>query len=336
MKIISRASYHKDLDASISSQHDFIIKSKDKVFEINFKKEYLEVAFEETLPEALVEKIKSSCSHSNIPFAEAREKYAKVLGGDRVIMSNLLRENRKIIEKINEAVSFCLNSKIESSIFIEILDFCSSKDSEYRLYPDLNTSAILDLSYIFTDDFIQATSSYITDESKKPLLAFSILRNSLHQKNLRQRWIEITVAAELGIKEFFIRKFPSFEILMNDMPSPNIKKMYGSILEHYIGEKAPNLNAIQKGLEIRNSLVHSFSEQKINANLADDYTKAIKECLIFLQVKLSGEDCFTNNQIKFGEMKPAGVYSWQFTLTKDQENMISKKSCIGTFKTMIY
>ncbi len=336
MKIISRASYHKDLGASISSQHDFIINSNDKVFEIHFKKEYLEVAFEETLPEALVEKIKSSCSHSNIPFTEARERYAEVLGDDRIKISNLLRENRKIIEKINESVSFCLNIKIEKSIFIDILDFYVSESSEYRLYPDLNMSAILDLSFIFNDNFTQAISSYITDESKKPLLAFSILRNSLHQKNLRQRWIEITVAAELGIKEFFVRKFPSFEILMNDMPSPNIKKMYGSILEHYIGEKAPNLNAIQKGLETRNSLVHSFSEQKINANLADDYTKAIKECLIFLQINLSGEDCFTSNQLKFGEIKPAGVYSRQFTLTKEQQDMVSKKMCAGTFNTIIY
>lgn len=336
MKIISRASYHKGLNASISSQHDFIINSNEKTFEIYFKKDYLEVAFEDTLSETLIDKVKSSYSHSSIPFKEAREKYAEVLGDDRIKISNLLMENRRIIEKVNEAVSFCLNIKIEGSIFIDILDFYASEGSEYRLYPDLNMSAILDLSFIFNDTFTQSISSYITDESKKPLLAFSILRNSLHQKNLGQRWIEITVAAELGIKEFFVRKFPSFETLMNDMPSPNIKKMYGSILEHYIGEKAPNLNAIQKGLEIRNSLVHSFSEQKINAKLADDYTKAIKECLIFLQIKLSGDDCFTSNQIKFGEIKSVGAYDGQLTLTKEQKDMVSKKICAGTFNMMIY
>ncbi|MFB6327622.1 hypothetical protein ACE8EZ_16185 [Pantoea deleyi] len=336
MKIISRAKYHNDLGASISKQHDFIINSNDKAFEVYFRKEYLEVAFEDKLSEALVEKIKLSSSHSSLPFIEARERYAEVLGDDRIKISNLLLENRKIIEKINEVLSFCLNIKIESSIFINTSDFYASEGAEHILYPDLNMSAILDLSFVFNDNFIQEIGSYITDESKKPLLAFSILRNSRHQKNLRQRWIEITVAAELGIKEFFVRKFPSFETLMNDMPSPNIRKMYGSILEHYIGEKAPNLNAIQNGLEIRNSLVHSFSEQKINAQKVDNYTKAIKECLIFLQVKLSGDDCFTSNQIQFGEIKPVSVYGRKFTLTKEQEGMISKKTCTASFNTIVY
>lgn len=336
MTIISRASYNKELNASISSQHDFKINSNDKVLDIYFKKEYVEVVFESMLPESLVEKIKASDNHLDIPLAEAREKYAEIMGEERIIISNILKENKKVIDKLNEVVSFCLNSKIENSVFVNIVNVYVSNNMEYRLYPDLNMSAILDLSFIFNDSFVQGISSYITDESQKPLLAFSILRNSLHQKNLRQRWIEITVAAELGIKEFFVRKFPSFELLMNEMPSPNIKKMYGSLLEYYIGEKAPNLNVIQKGLETRNSLVHSFSEQAINAKMADSYTKAIKECLIFLQVKLSGVDCFTSNQITFGEMEPTGIYSEKMKLIKEQEIMISKKICTGIFKTIIY
>ncbi|WP_052234708.1 hypothetical protein [Pectobacterium carotovorum] len=336
MTIISRANYHKDLNISISNEHNFKINSNDRVLEVYFKKEYIEVVFEHTLPEALAEKITSSNIHSKLSFTEAREKYAEILGNERVIISDLLKENKKIIDKLNEVVSFCLNSKIESSVFVDITDFYVSNKVEYRLYPDLNVSTILDLSFVFTDTFAQEISSYITDESKKPLLAFSVLRNSLHQENLRQRWIEITVAAELGIKEFFVRKFPSFEMLINEMPSPNIKKMYGSLLEHYIGEKAPNLNFIQKGLEIRNSLVHSFSEQKINASMSDDYTKAVKECLIFLQIKLTGEDCFTSNQITFGEMEPTGIYSGQVKLTKEQYEMVSKNICTGIFKAVIY
>lgn len=336
MTIISRAIYNKELNASLSSQHGFTINLNDKVFEVYFKKEYVEVAFESTLPEPLVEKIKTSNNHSNLPFIQARDKYSEILGEERIIISNILKENKKVIDRLNEVVSFCLNSKIENSIFVDVVDMYVSNKVEYRLYPDINMSAILDLSFIFNDDFVRGISSYITDESKKPLLAFSILRNSLHQKNLRQRWIEITVAAELGIKEFFVREFPSFEMLINEMPSPNIKKMYGSLLEHYIGEKAPNLNFIQRGLETRNSLVHSFSEQKINAKMVDDYTKAIKECLIFLQTKLTGEDCFTGNQITFGKIEEVDVYRGQMKLTKEQEKMISEKVCTGTFKTIIY
>jgi len=336
MRITSRAKYHEELEVFLTNEHNFKINLNDKVFEVFFKKECIEVIFENTLPEALVEKIVSSSSHSKLPFTEAREKYAETLGDDRIIISELLKENKKIIDKLNEVVSFCLNSKIESSVFVDIADFYVSNNLEYRLYPDLNISAILDLNYIFTDAFAQGISSYITDETKKPLLAFSVLRNSIHQENLRQRWIEITVAAELGIKEFYVRKFPSFEMLINEMPSPNIKKMYGSLLEHYIEEKAPNLKTIQNGLEIRNSLVHSFSEQKINASMSDDYTKAVKECLIFLQVKLTGEDCFTKNQITFGKMEPSGVYSGKLKLTEEQDEMISQSICTGNFKTVIY
>ncbi|MCT4702063.1 hypothetical protein MUA02_10650 [Enterobacteriaceae bacterium H20N1] len=45
---------------------------------------------------------------------------------------------------------------------------------------------------------------------------------------------------------------------------------------HYIGGKAPNLNAIQKGSGLRNSLIHSFSEKEISAAMLNKHSKEIK------------------------------------------------------------
>jgi len=112
--------------------------------------------------------------------------------------------------------------------------------------------------------------------------------------------------------------------------------MYGSLLEHYTGDKAPNLTAIQKGIELRNALIHSFSEKEINAAMLNKYSKEIKECLIHLQEKLTGTDTFTRNHITFGSLLPIGIYSDQIEMTDEQKILVLSGNYKGNFKVAIY
>lgn len=336
MKLLSKVKYHKELVVNLRSEHRFSLMLDGDDVALVFKEMCVDILRDVFLSQSIIDKIKLTHEYSNLPFGKARDKYAEILGDDRLVVSKLLRKNSNFISSLDEKIAFCLNSKINGSVLVDYESYLIINGVFYRVYPDLNISLVPDLSFNLTDAFFESMSSYLVDDNKKTLLAFGVLQNSRHQQSLRQRWIEITVAAELGIKEFFVRRFPDFEKLINEMPSPNIRKMYGPLLEHYTGVKAPNLSAIQNGIEVRNALVHSLSEQDITAISLDVYTKKIKECLIFLQENLTGRDVLTENHIIFGELVKVGGYSVQINLTNEQEKLVSQGVCIGTFKTIVF
>lgn len=335
MRLLTVCSYHSELTIRLNKTHEFTFHEYDKDITLKFTPSGIEFSYEIECVDSLREKIISTSQHSSLPSEQAREKYAEILAEDRVIVSAELSNNKKIFSTIQEKVKFCINNKIEGNIFEKTTYYYVINSENYRVYPDLSISANLDLSFNFTPEVLREMEIYFV-ENKKPLLAFNILENSSHQTELRQKWIEITVAAELGIKEFYVRKFPSFEILLDEMPSPNLRKMYGTILEHYIGEKSPNLKSIQNGIEMRNSLIHSFADKNIDASMVNQYFKDIKECLIFLQEKLTGMDSFTQNHITFGDLAPIGIYSGKFNLTDNQKVLVASGQCTGSFKSTIY
>ena len=41
-----------------------------------------------------------------------------------------------------------------------------------------------------------------------------------------------------------------------ELPSPPLRKLYGTILEEIVGERSPYVSDLHKGAEIRNNLVH--------------------------------------------------------------------------------
>jgi hypothetical protein len=89
----------------------------------------------------------------------------------------------------------------------------------------------------------------------------------------RFRWIDITIALELAIKEALIRKNKEIEMLILEMPSPPLTKLYGSIMQHYLGEKSPFIATIQKGVEVRNKLMHRPEGVAITQEEAGEYLK---------------------------------------------------------------
>jgi len=111
------------------------------------------------------------------------------------------------------------------------------------------------------------------DKDYRPLLGMRHLFRAMQEDEPRFRWIDITIALELAIKEALIRKNPEIELLILEMPSPPLTKLYGSIMEHYLGEKTQHLKAIQKGVEVRNKLMHRPDGIEISKEEAAEYLR---------------------------------------------------------------
>jgi len=122
--------------------------------------------------------------------------------------------------------------------------------------------------------------SYI-DSDYQPFLALRHLHRARKESTPRHKWIEATIAAELAIKEFLIRRKPELATLLLEMPSPPLDKMYGTVLTEYGGKALPReiVNAIREGARIRNRLLHRPEEEDIDDQKALDYVEEVAEAI---------------------------------------------------------
>jgi hypothetical protein len=111
------------------------------------------------------------------------------------------------------------------------------------------------------------------DKGYRPLIGMRHLFRAMQEPEPRFRWIDITIALELAIKEALIRKHPEIELLILEMPSPPLTKLYDKIMMHYLGEKSPYLAAIKTGMETRNKLLHRPDGVLITDTQAADYLR---------------------------------------------------------------
>lgn len=107
-------------------------------------------------------------------------------------------------------------------------------------------------------------------------------KKQLRENIAHYKWIDATIAAELAVKEVLATVNPELETLLMEMPSPPLAKLYGTILERYLGEKSPYLKQIQKGVEIRNRLVHRHDAEAIDDQEASDYVQSIEGAIFHL------------------------------------------------------
>lgn len=147
-----------------------------------------------------------------------------------------------------------------------------------------------------TSKYIQ---NYLDGEGWEPFLALRHLQKAKTEPNSRFKWIDATIAAELAIKEFYIRLVPQIETLLLEVPSPPLTKLYGSVMESLINVKSPKLKEISKGVEIRNKLVHRPSEIDIDMNEANKYVEDIEQAIYhLLSILYSDEDTVIRHILK--------------------------------------
>ena len=133
----------------------------------------------------------------------------------------------------------------------------------------------------------------------EPLIAMRHLHKARAENIAHRKWIDATIAAELAVKEVLSKANPDLELLLLEMPSPPLSKLYGVILEKYLGEKSPYLKQISKGVEIRNRLVHRPHSEHINIQDANDYVSYIESAIFHLLHRLYPNEHLINNAYKY-------------------------------------
>lgn len=142
---------------------------------------------------------------------------------------------------------------------------------------------------MLTEETSKILQSYINN-SIEPFIALKHLQKARKEDTPRHIWIEATIAAELAIKEFLIRLKPELEYLLLELPSPDLRTLYGNVLEHYTGEKFPRYNKLGEGASKRNKLVHRPNEINITYEQAVTYVKLVEDAIYFLLKKLYPND----------------------------------------------
>lgn len=97
----------------------------------------------------------------------------------------------------------------------------------------------------------------LLSEDEKPLIATSFLHQARNTDKRRYQWIFATIAAELAIKEVLVRIEPKLRVILEELPAPPIKKLYGVVLESVTGVKSEKLGKLGDGAKRRNELIHN-------------------------------------------------------------------------------
>ena len=143
------------------------------------------------------------------------------------------------------------------------------------------------------------------DKKVEPFLAIHHLIKATKETDLRHQLINLAIALELGIKEYLVRKKTDIEIeaLIKNIQAPPTHKLYGEILECFLGEKTPvRMRIIQDMATDRNNIVHSvigIGNGNQNSHKINDYFAATKIALYHLWLDLYPYDLSVKKKYKW-------------------------------------
>jgi hypothetical protein len=200
------------------------------------------------------------------------------------ISTNLSTATRRVLSLIKY---YLQHSSIPESLFaVKQMKWGNTMDCPYQL-PSIVSISLSGMRSIqpLRQGSIEAIQSSLNNKIK-PLVAMAYLHRAQAENTTRFKWIDATIAAELAVKEVLFLKKPELEVLLMEMPSPPLNKLYGPILEEYLGEKSPYLKQIIKGVEKRNHLVHKPNELKLDPQEANNYVMVIEAAIFHLLSKL--------------------------------------------------
>lgn len=125
----------------------------------------------------------------------------------------------------------------------------------------------------------QAHLQELLDRGEYALTATDYMHEARRGSGTRFGWIQTTIAAELAIKEILLRIEPAFQPLLLELPSPPVRKLYGSVLESVAGERSPHLKALERGAELRNRLVHRPDSPSPGGKEFSEYWHTVEQAI---------------------------------------------------------
>lgn len=278
--LLGKIEYKSELE-----RYKFIVPYGDKnnvIVEIIPKEKQIETFMDAEISNELLETL-------NKGVIDGKDLPKSIKGEISRITSGLSWATRKVMNLVKYALN---QTNISESLFSVKDTFWSIDKVTWQRFPMILVAAgtVIDFAYL-NENTSKILQKYIENDFE-PFFALSHLHKAKNESNPRSKWINATIAAELAIKEFLIRKEPSLEPLLLEVPSPPIHKLYGSILEFYANERSPKLKELAKGAETRNRLLHRPKEQKIDLQEAMNYVQDVEIAIFHLITLLYPSDPF--------------------------------------------
>jgi len=206
-------------------------------------------------------------------------------------LSRMTSDISTATRKALSLIKYCLYQIELSENLFSIKGMYWSVDKvRWKLMPMMLYAIMLPLDYIkLNEDSVKIIQGYLED-GLEPFLALRHLQRAKKEDNPRYKWIDATIAAELAIKEFLIRKKPDIETILLEVPAPPLDKLYGPILESYTGQRSPKLKELSKGAQVRNRLVHRPKEMRIGQREAIKYVQDVEIAIYHLLTLLYPSD----------------------------------------------
>jgi hypothetical protein len=188
-------------------------------------------------------------------------------------------------QRVMSLIKFCLRQEdIDEGLFSSKGIFWSIEGKNWIRLRDKIRMVLSITGFMSLNEKSQTKIQELLDSEFQPLVALRHLQRARKESNPRYKWIDATIAAELGIKECLIRINPDLQMLLLEVPSPPLHTMFGPILTHYGGKSLEKkvLNSLKEGARKRISLLHRPQEESVDSQEAIDYVDNVSEALDFL------------------------------------------------------
>lgn len=208
---------------------------------------------------------------------------ADLSGAALAVVEPLLKEIRNSVRDLLALLKYHLRHfKLRESLFSINFEKWTDEDGDTHDFPGTCGGIFqADAFYPLDDQSRLAVQAALT-EGALPLLAMRHLHRAKAELQPHHKWIDATIAAELAVKEVLCKACPKIRHLLLEMPSPPLSKMYGALLEEYLGEESPYRKELIKGQEKRNNLVHLPLEVQVDEQKAIDYVNTVESAIFHL------------------------------------------------------
>ncbi len=211
------------------------------------------------------------------------------------VLNRLEAEIRSTAEVVLHAWKYLLARDAmipEGALAGDRLKWKESASNEWKSFPSwVHGSTTVRQVPVLTGATAESLQQMIADDVK-PLVGMRYLHRAKAEADPRYRWVDATIAAELSIKEILQMARPETEVLFKHFPSPPLSKLYGEILDAYLGERSPYLKALSSGAEKRNALIHRPIATDIDAVTAQEYVGNVEAAIFHALALLFKGKCY--------------------------------------------
>lgn len=197
-------------------------------------------------PNSKIIEVTSQCKVSDELYRWIQNFSPKFFGRDIIKFheefDDIIADFDDSVKKVISLIKYCLNEfTIEEQLVFRMDLEWSEDNNDYHLIPRAGEGRFGYLQRCFKiEAYEKAIQSYI-DSDFRPFVALKYLHRAIRGDSTAFSIIDATIAAELAIKEFLIQREPKLELILMELPSPPIYKLYGPILKNcYEDETAYN------------------------------------------------------------------------------------------------